>query len=141
MSYENIDPSQASERLGEGKGWTYLDVRTVEEFEAGHAPGAYNIPLLFRGPGGMEPNPHFLEQVQRAFAKDAHLVVACKAGGRSLRACDVLAAAGYEHLANMDGGYHGRPNEMGRIEVEGWAARGLPTTTEMEPGRSYGDLA
>lgn len=32
----------------------YLDVRSVPEYEAGHAPGAYNIPLLHAGPGGMQ---------------------------------------------------------------------------------------
>lgn len=29
-----------------------LDVRTVEEFAAGHAPGAINIPILTAGPFG-----------------------------------------------------------------------------------------
>ncbi|KHN24869.1 Thiosulfate sulfurtransferase, chloroplastic, partial [Glycine soja] len=29
-------------------GHQYLDVRTPEEFNAGHAPGAINIPYMFR---------------------------------------------------------------------------------------------
>ena len=140
MSYENLDPAQAHDRLQSDEGWTYLDVRTEEEFAAGHPPGAYNIPLLFRGPAGMQPNPDFVSQVSRHFEKDTRLVVACKAGGRSLHACEALAAEGYGALVNMDGGYHGRPNQMGRIEVEGWASRGLPTTTDATAGRTFGEL-
>lgn len=38
-----ISPQEASQKLAEG--WTYVDVRTVEEFEAGHPPGAVNVPI------------------------------------------------------------------------------------------------
>jgi len=138
MSYQNLDPDQARELIDDG--WTYLDVRTEEEFQQGHAPGAYNIPLLFRGAMGMEANPQFLEQVGRAFEKDHRLVVACKAGGRSLKACELLEGAGFQALANMDGGFHGRPDPSGAIVVAGWEARGLPTTIEADAGRSHSDL-
>ena len=32
---------------------TDLDVRTAEEFEAGHVPGAINIPVMLKGDAGM----------------------------------------------------------------------------------------
>lgn len=48
------DINSASEALDllQKQGYEYLDVRTVEEFQAGHAPGAVNIPVMVRGPGG-----------------------------------------------------------------------------------------
>ena len=140
MSYETINPTTAKARI-EDSDWTYLDVRTVEEFEAGHVPGAYNVPLLFRGPMGMEPNPAFLEVLSRHFPQDQDLVVGCKVGGRSARACELLAAEGWTVLANMDGGYSGRHDAVGRLVEEGWAGCGFPTTVDPEPGRTYSELA
>lgn len=139
MSYETIEPQAASERLDEG--WIYLDVRTPEEFEEGHPPGAYNVPVAFLGTMGMEPNDEFVSVVQRHFPSDAKLVVACKAGGRSRMACELLGAEGFQVLANMDGGYHGRPNGMGGIAVQGWAACGLPQTLEPTAGRTWDELS
>ena len=37
----------------------------------------------------------------------------------------------------MDGGFLGRPNPYGQIEVEGWQSRGLPTSTDNGDGVSY----
>ena len=139
MSYETIDPAAAKARLDDPT-WSYLDVRTVEEFEAGHVPGAFNVPLLLRGPMGMEPNPAFLEVVTRHFAKDRAMVVGCKVGGRSAHACELLAGEGWTTLANMDGGYSGRYDPVGRLVEEGWAGCGFPTTIDPEPGRGYDEL-
>ncbi len=139
MSFENIDPQAAHARLEEG--WIYLDVRTEEEFEEGHPPGAYNVPVVFRGMMGMEPNPEFVSVCQRHFPADAKLVVACKAGGRSLMACELLSSEGFQVLANMDGGFHGRPDGMGGIAVQGWAACGLPQAAKAEPGRTWDELS
>ena len=140
MRYETINPTTAQERI-EGSLWASLDVRTVEEFEAGHVPGAYNIPLLFRGSMGMEPNPHFLELVRQHFSQDQNLVVGCKVGGRSGHACELLASEGWACLANMDGGFSGRRDPMGGLVEEGWAGCGFPTTVKPEAGRSYKELA
>ncbi|KAK7256349.1 hypothetical protein RIF29_29791 [Crotalaria pallida] len=51
-------------------GHKYLDVRTPEEFDAGHAPDAVNIPYMFRARSGMTKNPNFLEEVSSQFRKD-----------------------------------------------------------------------
>ncbi|MFQ5505713.1 MAG: rhodanese-like domain-containing protein [Planctomycetota bacterium] len=74
MSFENLSPRESSARIREG--WTYLDVRTVAEFEQGHAAGAFNVPFVFRNPGSPPtPNPEFLATVKRHFAKDSRLVL------------------------------------------------------------------
>ena len=75
MSYETLNPSATRERM-EAQDWTYVDVRTVEEFEQGHVPGAWNIPFAFRDPArGMVPNPDFIEVLKRHFTFESHLVL------------------------------------------------------------------
>ena len=139
MSYRTTRPAEARALL-EGENWSYLDVRTVEEYEAGHVPGAFNIPLLHATPAGMQPNPDFLAVVEHAFSKNARLVVGCKVGGRSARACDLLASAGFTSLANMDGGFSGRYDMAGRLVEQGWSGYGYPVSSSAEAGRTYREL-
>ena len=138
MSFETILPQGAATRLTDG--WTYLDVRTSEEFAEGHPPGAYNIPVATMSPAGMVPNDSFLAVVQRHFPADTSFVVGCKAGGRSAMACEIMGEGGYVSLANMDGGYHGRPDGMGGLAVEGWAACGLEQCVTPQEGRTWKEL-
>ncbi len=72
MSYQTTNPAGARALLAQG--YVYVDVRTVEEFDQGHVPGAYNIPIAFRSPSGMQPNPDFAAAIARHFAKDAKIV-------------------------------------------------------------------
>jgi len=72
-SYQVINPTQAL-ALSQGSQHTFIDVRTVEEFEAGHVGGSYNVPILFHGPGGAQPNLDFVDAMKRHFATDASLV-------------------------------------------------------------------
>ena len=72
-TYQSIDPTQAL-ALSQGSEHTFIDVRTVEEFEAGHVAGSFNIPILFRGPGGAQPNLDFVDCIKQRFALDAALV-------------------------------------------------------------------
>src|SRR5580692_11179614 len=88
-----ISVDEARDKLADG--WTYVDVRTTQEYEAGHPPGAVNAPIAHAAPGGMAPNADFVRVMSAAFARDARLIVGCKAGGRSLRAATELAAAGF----------------------------------------------
>jgi len=74
MAYENTDPAGARELLEADSACLLIDVRTPEEFAAGHVPGAYNVPLMFRTDAGMSPNPSFVQAMERHFAKDAALV-------------------------------------------------------------------
>ncbi len=140
MSYETLEPKAAAERLESTEGAIYLDVRTPEEYAAGHAPGAYNIPYLLRGPAGAQPNGSFVDQVAKHFTPQTPLVLGCAAGMRSARACDLLVAAGFESLVNMDGGFSGRSDESGSTVVPGWAECGLPVVQTPESGRSFDDL-
>ena len=92
-----VTPEEAAQLMSEGR--LYIDVRSKPEFEQGHPPGALNVPLLHRGPQGMLQNPEFLGVVEAAFAKDQALIIGCQSGGRSRRAAQMLAQAGFSNLA------------------------------------------
>jgi rhodanese-related sulfurtransferase len=134
---KNVSVEEASQLLEEG--YVYLDVRTEEEFDAGHVPGAANVPLLVSGSPGMQPNPDFLSVVEKAFEKDCKFVVGCRSGGRSQRAAEIMAQAGFQTLCNMQGGMAGARDAFGR-PLQGWTARGLPTEAGAGTGKAYSDL-
>lgn len=128
MSFETITPPIAHEMLSKNEGWTYLDVRTPQEFAANRAAGSINIPIATIAPGmGMVPNPNFIEEVRKHFQPSDKLVVACKMGGRSMKACEFLYGSGYTNIANMHGGFEGARDESGQISEKGWADCGFPT--------------
>jgi rhodanese-related sulfurtransferase len=128
---KRVDPEEA-QRLVRDEGYAYVDVRSVMEFDDGHPEGAYNVPLL--------DNPDFVAVMEGLFAKDAKLVLGCKAGGRSLRAAGMLAGVGFTELIDQKAGYHGQSDPFGRTVEQGWLAKGLPTSKTAAPGRSYAEL-
>lgn len=138
MSVKRVDPDEAARLVGSG--WTYLDVRSEQEFSSGHPAGAYNIPIAHLSGGAMVANPDFAAVVEATFAPDSRLVIGCKSGGRSLRAAGQLVSMGYTELVDMRGGFGGERTPAGQVAVEGWEARDLPVATTAEPGRSYLEL-
>jgi rhodanese-related sulfurtransferase len=130
-----ITPKEASEKLAQG--YTYVDVRRVEEFEAGHPTGAVNVPIAFAGPGGMAQNQDFMRVMSAAFPKDAKIVVGCKAGGRSLRAAQMLLAEGFTDVFDQKGGWDGERNAFGQLAEPGWSRVGLPSETGQPSGGSW----
>ncbi|OAY60945.1 thiosulfate sulfurtransferase 16, chloroplastic [Manihot esculenta] len=96
-------------------GHRYLDVRTPEEFSAGHVVGAINIPYMYRVGSGMSKNPKFLEQVSSHFGKYDEIIVGCQSGKRSMMAATDLLAAGYTAITDVAGGF------------AAWTQNGLPT--------------
>jgi rhodanese-related sulfurtransferase len=138
MATKRITPEEARDLIDK-EGYAYLDVRSAPEFAAGHPTGAYNVPLLNMGPGGMVDNAEFLAVVEKNFPRDARLVVGCKTGGRSARAAGLLERAGYTNLVDQRNGYEGTPLPTGGMEP-GWRPKGLPTSTDAASGRTYDAL-
>jgi rhodanese-related sulfurtransferase len=136
---ERIGPKEAQQRI-ERDAYVYVDVRTVGEFDAGHPAGAYNAPLMIDGPSGRGPNASMVAAIERTFAKDDKLVVGCLAGGRAMRAAEMLEAAGFTHVAVQRAGWGGLTDPFGRVTEAGWQTEGLPTATKAEPGRAWRDL-
>src|SRR5215213_4086181 len=76
----NVTPDAAEKLLKEKKDLVVLDVRTAEEFQAGHIPGAKNLDFL---------SADFAKQLQ-GLDKSKEYLVHCAAGGRSSRACKLM---------------------------------------------------
>ncbi len=121
------------------EGYVYLDVRSEPEFAAGHPAGAHNVPLLHAGPGGMTPNPDFLAVVQGAYPRDTKLVLGCRSGQRSMRAAEMMIAAGYTQIVEQRAGFDGPRDPFGAVLEPGWGLAGLPVE-QTTPGGSYAEI-
>ena len=61
-----------------------VDVRTPEEYAAGHSPGARCVPWMLKGDAGMVPNPSFVAEFKKAYPDTSakllivRLVVVCR---------------------------------------------------------------
>jgi phage shock protein E len=78
-----------------------VDVRTPEEYAAGHIPGAVNIPL------------QSLSERMDEISGDQPVVLYCQSGNRSAQAVELLDAAGYTNLYDLGG-------------IRDWQAEGYP---------------
>lgn len=140
MPVKRVTPPEAAKLVESG--WTYVDVRSIPEFVDGHPTGAFNVPIAHLQPGrGMTPNPDFERVMAKHFPKDAKVVVGCKSGGRSYRAADFLQSQGWTSVVDMQGGWDGERDGMGRVVVTGWRDSGLPAEKAPQAGRSYEDLS
>ena len=125
---EDKTPEAVAEAMAADAGAVYLDVRTVAEFEAGHVPGALNVPIMVKDPvtGAMSPNAEFLAVVTAVVPMTSRVFCGCATGPRSRHAGTVLLQHGYEEVFNVYAGFNGVVNPLGRVVEPGWAARGLP---------------
>jgi rhodanese-related sulfurtransferase len=88
-----------------------LDVRTPQEYAAGHVPGAVNVPY---------------DQVASHLAeipKDKDVVLYCRSGRRTGLAAEVLEANGYTKLGHLQG------------DMEAWLKDGRPVESGDATGR------
>jgi rhodanese-related sulfurtransferase len=141
MSFQNISVREA--RLKQGEGYTYVDVRSIPEFEQGHPAGAVNVPLLHRDArtGQMMPNREFLDVMRANFRSESKLLIGCQVGGRSAQAAEALVLAGFNDVANVLGGFGGTRDPMtGAMSAEGWTQAALPVEIGRSEGRGYEDL-
>ena len=74
-------------------------VRETHEFQAGHAPGAKNLPLST------------LEQGYKELKPDRTYHVICQGGGRSASACQFLSSQGLT-VTNVEGGMNAWPGQV-----------------------------
>jgi phage shock protein E len=93
-STPKIAADELTERLAKEDAELFvLDVRTPEEFAAGHVPGAVNIPH--------DELPNRIAEITNAKNKD--VVVYCRTGRRAAIAEDTLAAHGFKRVMHLDG--------------------------------------
>ena len=132
-----VTPEEAAVLLSQGQ--LYVDVRSEPEFEAGHPEGALNVPLLNAGPVGLVPNPDFLSVMESAFGKGEALIIGCKAGGRSKKAAELLAQAGFSQLSDQVAGFDAGKDAFGRT-IPGWSRTALPVGKGKPAGQAYADV-
>lgn len=105
MSVATINPQQLFQAIQNGQPVELIDVRTPVEFREVHVEFARNVPL---------------DQLDAAKVADGRsgssqpLYVICRSGSRGKQACEMLQAAGYTNVVNVEGG------------TKAWDEAGLP---------------
>ena len=92
-SVQNIDQETAKKMMEKDDGHIILDVRTKEEYAAGHIPGAINLP----NEDIQDQKPEVLPDT------DQIILIYCRSGHRAGLAAEKLAKLGYKKLYNFGG--------------------------------------
>ena len=91
--YMNITAEEAKKIMDSEEGCTILDVRTQEEYDAGHVPGAILI-----------SHEEIAEKAEKVLTdKDQLILVYCRSGRRSKIAAEALAELGYTNIKEFGG--------------------------------------
>ena len=91
--YVNITAEEAKQIMDSQEGYIILDVRTQEEYDQGHIPGAIQIPH--------EEIPEKAEDVLTD--KDQLILVYCRSGRRSKLAAEAFVELGYTNIKEFGG--------------------------------------
>jgi rhodanese-related sulfurtransferase len=98
-------PLQVTQMINRGK-TVVVDVRSPDEFAAGHLRDAKNIPLA--------DLPNRIGELDKS--KTRTVVVVCESGSRADKAVRKLTAAGFQDAHSLEGG------------LKAWQAANLPVT-------------
>lgn len=93
LGYRQITMEEAAKRMEQEPAAIILDVRRPDEYQAGHIPGAINIPNETIGSEALPQLPD----------KDQTILVYCRSGNRSKQASEKLAALGYTQVLEFGG--------------------------------------
>ncbi|SMC18021.1 thiosulfate sulfurtransferase [Andreprevotia lacus DSM 23236] len=103
-----------------------VDVRSQAEWQfVGTVPGSAQIEWAHFP--GMQPNPHFADQLKQQVDPQSVVLFLCRSGARSHNAAALAAQLGYGEAYNILEGFEGDKNaDQHRNTVNGWKAAGLP---------------
>ena len=91
--YVNITAEEAKQIMDSEEGYIILDVRTQEEYDQGHIPGAILI-----------PNTAIEAKAEDVLTdKDQLILVYCRSGRRSKIAAEALVELGYTNIKEFGG--------------------------------------
>ena len=107
QSYRQVTQEEARRMMEEEADFILLDVRTGEEYDGGHIPGAINIANEDIG----------TEEIPELPDRDQLILVYCRSGRRSKEAAEKLAALGYTRVVEF-GGIMTWPGEVVTTEEE-----------------------
>lgn len=89
----NITAGEAKEIMDSEEGYIILDVRTQEEYDQGHIPGAIVI-----------PQDKIAEKAEQVLTdKNQLILVYCRSGRRSKLAAEALIELGYTNIKEFGG--------------------------------------
>lgn len=92
-AYQRISMEEAAELMESESDYMILDVRTQEEYDEGHIPGAV---LVENESIGTEEIPELPDKNQKIF-------VYCRSGNRSRQAAEKLVKLGYTDIVEIGG--------------------------------------
>ena len=91
--YVNITAEEAKQIMDSEEGYIILDVRTQEEYDQGHIPGAILI-----------PDTEIKAKAEEVLTdKDQLILVYCRSGRRSKLAAEALVELGYTNIKEFGG--------------------------------------
>ena len=99
--YRHISMDEAVRLMAQENNYIILDVRTREEYESGHIPGAICVPN----------ETIFQSDIPELPDKNQLILVYCRSGNRSRQASAKLAMLGYTNIVEF-GGIHSWPGEI-----------------------------
>ena len=102
---EDVDAAAAAKLIEAPQPPVVLDIRTPEEFAAGHIEGAVNVD--FKG-------ADFKAELGK-LDRDQPYLLHCRSGSRSTSSKPVFTELGFKSIYHLDGG------------INAWEAAGLPT--------------
>ena len=91
--YQQISMQEAVSIMETEDNYILLDVRTKEEYQEKHIPGAVNLPNETIG----------TEDIPELPVKEQLILVYCRSGNRSKQAAKKLAALGYTNIIEIGG--------------------------------------
>ena len=91
--YMNITAEEVKQIMDSEEGYIILDVRTQEEYDQGHIPGAIQI-----------SHEEIAEKAEEVLTdKDQLILVYCRSGRRSKLAAEALVELGYTNIKEFGG--------------------------------------
>jgi len=107
--FKRVTPEKALEIIRAHKGdphFVILDVRTPQEYNAGHLAGAINVDFY---------SPNFKQQLSKLDRTKTY-VLYCHSGNRSGRTVPIMKKLGFKRVYEIEGG------------IANWLSQGLPLT-------------
>lgn len=93
LDFQQLSMQEGLELMEADTDYILLDVRRIDEFEAGHIPGAINIPNESIG----------TEEIAELPDKNQTIYVYCRSGNRSKQAANKLVQLGYTNVIEFGG--------------------------------------
>ena len=91
--YQSATPSDATQLINREDA-VVLDIREDNEYHSGHIVNSLHIPLSHLNNRITELEKH----------KAKPIIIGCRSGSRSSKACSMLKKQGFEHIYNLKGG-------------------------------------